>query len=527
MIKKTILAIMLAALPVLLPPLRAEAGLTLVSADAHSAVVEYRTEAPVFSGDPASPVVQMDGCQLYGAPGQPGLLQCLAHVAVPEGAQVSVEVVDARSSDYPGVKLAPVPDLALNRDGLDRLVYRADAAAYGSPALQPSELARAVSVAPLRQLTVATVALRPLQYAPSSGLLRVYTVLRVRIAWTGGSTAAAAVNDPGFEPVLRQLVLNYDAAGMWARSQPAEPVSCCTNAQRRGFPSSSARQTIQRSSMHRVTEKMRALAGIAAVAAIAFVAPGHSARAQDAASETVVVTVDGKNITANTPGHIEALEWIQSYSLKYDVNRIKRFSSGFGNFASPQNPFFSGKLAMVLHGVWLHSYTMQYAPGMDYGAAPWPKTPRGPENFTLADADVLIIPAGVPQARRDAAWEFVKFVSSQRGMETLNLGQRKNTPLAEVSKGFIENHPHRYIKLFIDLSKGPGVWHFPQMGIWSRYDNEIRAAVEKMRYLQVNPDTHKPFTAKEALDVVQSRIGAAWDRYQESLALRGKQEVRP
>lgn len=49
--------------------------------------------------------------------------------------------------------------------------------------------------------------------------------------------------------------------------------------------------------MHRVIEKMRALAGLAAVAAIAFAAHGYSAQAQDAAGETVVVTVDGKNIT--------------------------------------------------------------------------------------------------------------------------------------------------------------------------------------------------------------------------------------
>ncbi|HOA73280.1 MAG TPA: ABC transporter substrate-binding protein [Phycisphaerae bacterium] len=237
---------------------------------------------------------------------------------------------------------------------------------------------------------------------------------------------------------------------------------------------------------------------------------------------------DGQNITANTPGHVEALDWIRSYSLKYGVDRLKRFASGFGNFSSPQNPFFSGKLAMVLHGVWLHSYISQYAPGMDYGAAPWPKTPRGPENFTLADADVLIIPAGLPQHRRDAAWEFVKFVSSQRGMETLNLGQRKNTPLAEVSEGFLENHPHRYIRLFIDLSKGPGVWHYPQMGIWSRYDNEIRAAVEKMRYLEINPETGQPYTGKEALDMVQTRISAGWARYQKSLALRAaRQEAAP
>lgn len=232
-------------------------------------------------------------------------------------------------------------------------------------------------------------------------------------------------------------------------------------------------------------------------------------------------------ITANAPGHVEALEWIASYSRKYGVDRLKRFSSGFGNFASPQNPFFSGELAMVLHGVWLHSYISQYAPGMDYGAAPWPKTPHGPENFSLAEADVLIIPAGLPETRREAAWEFVRFVISQHGMETLNLGQRKNTPLNEVSDGFVENHPHRYIELFIDLSRGPGIWHYPKIGIWNRYSSEIRAAVEKMRYLEINPATGRPFTAQEALDIVQNRIGSAWNRYQESLALRAGREGSP
>lgn len=233
---------------------------------------------------------------------------------------------------------------------------------------------------------------------------------------------------------------------------------------------------------------------------------------------------DGQNITANAPGYVEALEWVQSYSRKYDIDRIKRFSGGFGNFASPQNPFFAGKIAMVLHGVWLHSYIVQYAPGMDYGVAPWPKTPHGPENFTLAETDILVIPAGLPKVRQDAAWEFVRFVSSQRAMETLCLGQQKHTPLARVSDEFLANHPHRYIHLFIDLSKGPGVWHAPRMGMWARYDSEIRAAVERMRYLQVNPATGRPFTAAEALDIVQTRMEANWQRHQDSLALRKQQE---
>ncbi|HEY8248194.1 MAG TPA: peptidylprolyl isomerase [Hyphomicrobium sp.] len=49
--------------------------------------------------------------------------------------------------------------------------------------------------------------------------------------------------------------------------------------------------------MHRVIQNMRALAGIAVVAAITFAAHEHRALAQDAAGEKVIVTVDGKPIT--------------------------------------------------------------------------------------------------------------------------------------------------------------------------------------------------------------------------------------
>jgi peptidyl-prolyl cis-trans isomerase C len=49
--------------------------------------------------------------------------------------------------------------------------------------------------------------------------------------------------------------------------------------------------------MHRVIPNMRALAGIAVVAAIAFAAQDYRALAQDKAGDKVIVTVDGKSIT--------------------------------------------------------------------------------------------------------------------------------------------------------------------------------------------------------------------------------------
>ncbi len=227
---------------------------------------------------------------------------------------------------------------------------------------------------------------------------------------------------------------------------------------------------------------------------------------------------DGRRVTANDPRNVEAFDWLQSYAREYGAGRVKRFMSGFGTFASPQNAFFAGKVAMGFHGVWLHNYITQYAPGMEYGAAPWPKTPNGPENFSIADMDVLVMPAGLSRERQEAAWQFIKFVSSQPAMELLNLGQRKNSPLARISDGFIANHPHPFIQLFVDMSRSPNVIHLPQMGIWVRYEAELRTAAERLRLLEINPKTRRPYTAREVLDDVQKRIELAWQRHQESIA---------
>jgi ABC-type glycerol-3-phosphate transport system substrate-binding protein len=231
---------------------------------------------------------------------------------------------------------------------------------------------------------------------------------------------------------------------------------------------------------------------------------------------------DEGNITANHPRNIEAYEWIQSYSRKFGVERIQRFASGFGQFATPQNPFFSGKIAMVFQGVWMHNWITQFAPGMQWGAAPWPKTPDGPQEFSTAGSDILAIPTGLPEERREAAWQFIKFVCSQKGMEMLNSGQRKNSPLTEVSDEFIRNHEHPYIDLFIRMARSDTVVGTPQLGVWSQYQTEIAAGVEYMRLLSENPATGKTYTATEILNQLQERISRAHQRHIHSMALRDK-----
>lgn len=203
---------------------RAGAEIRLISSDAGSAVIEYRSDEPVFSpaGDGFS-LLRLDKTQVFGQPGEPGLPECQVHLAVPEGSLVRSEVVSSDLKEYSGIRLAPVPTLEPDQDGIGQETYLADRQAYAKTEFLPAELARVVSVGPLRQLTVARVSIRPAQYSAASGALRVFTSLRVRITWSGGAAGGAMVDDKAFEPVLERLVLNFAAARDWGKRGGSGP----------------------------------------------------------------------------------------------------------------------------------------------------------------------------------------------------------------------------------------------------------------------------------------------------------------
>ncbi|MEP7052065.1 MAG: ABC transporter substrate-binding protein [Pseudomonadota bacterium] len=226
--------------------------------------------------------------------------------------------------------------------------------------------------------------------------------------------------------------------------------------------------------------------------------------------------IDGADkITAADPRNIQGFDWAASYSKNLGVGVVKRFRSGFGTFASPQNAFLSGKVAMVLQGVWMHNFIEKYAPGLQWAAAPFPYPAGHPElaNTTSAEADVLVIPKG--SAHSQEAFEFIKYVTSQQALEKLCLGQQKFTPLKRVSDQFWKAHPNPYIRLFRELGTSKNAFSIPQTGIWSEYYRELNNAVDLSQNLTQTPQA--------ALSAVQSKMQAALDRSRRIQARRQAQ----
>lgn len=215
---------------------------------------------------------------------------------------------------------------------------------------------------------------------------------------------------------------------------------------------------------------------------------------------------DGKDqLTMNDEGNVRAMEWVQSFSKKYGVANLASFKQGFGSFSSPQNPFMSNQIAMEMQGVWMHNFIHMFNPKLIWDAVPFPYPQDRPDlaNSTLVDLDVLVIPRGAKYPKE--AFEFIRFVQTQKEMEKLCLGQRKHSPLAQASAEFWQKHENPKIKLFYDLAFSKNAIPPPQLGIWQELAGEMGVAYDSVALLSKTP--------KEAMDHAVARMQPRLEQY--------------
>ncbi len=182
-----------------------------------------------------------------------------------------------------------------------------------------------------------------------------------------------------------------------------------------------------------------------------------------------------KRITANHPRNVAALRWLASYAKQYDLRKMDAFQSTFGSNETPSGPFFVGKMAMWATGEWAEQFVVRYAPTLDWGWFAFPAPPGGRRNCTTAGGSVFVIPAACKN--KEAAWEFLNWITSPPAVATFCHGIGNVPPLIEVGQmPLFQRSP--LFKFAIAIAQGQHSFGPPPLPTWPTFAREIARAEE-------------------------------------------------
>ncbi|HVK06511.1 MAG TPA: ABC transporter substrate-binding protein [Armatimonadaceae bacterium] len=215
-------------------------------------------------------------------------------------------------------------------------------------------------------------------------------------------------------------------------------------------------------------------------------------------------------ITANHPGNVAALDWLQSYAREYDLRKMQAFQTTFGSNETPSGPFFVGKIAMWQTGEWAQESIRRYAPKLDWGWFPLPSPADGSgrDNVTGAGGSVFVIPKACP--RKEAAWGFLNWIASPGPVAQFCKAIHNVPPLIEAGRDpyFATDPLYRFC---IPISQGQNAFGPPPTPIWPTFNREIGRVEEKVMLGGEDP--------KRALDALQRAMEKEQRMVHEDLGL--------
>ncbi|MEU7892453.1 ABC transporter substrate-binding protein [Nonomuraea sp. NPDC049152] len=192
--------------------------------------------------------------------------------------------------------------------------------------------------------------------------------------------------------------------------------------------------------------------------------------------------------TPSNPGNVAALRfYTDNVTARYGADKVLKFTSGFGEYASPQNPFYTGKVAMVIDGEWQPRFIKDSAPDLDWGVAPLPY-PSGQPNLagtTQLTASTLFIPRN--SAHKQEAWEFMKFLMGKKAM--LDFSYALGNLPARLS--LLDDPKYADIpqfKAWADALKAPNVKVQASMPWGQQYSTDLNAAFDQVLRGAAAPD---------------------------------------
>lgn len=204
---------------------------------------------------------------------------------------------------------------------------------------------------------------------------------------------------------------------------------------------------------------------------------------------------DGEPTPAD-PGNLEALSWYQKNIIEpVGADKMAAFVSGQGEYLSAQDPFFSGKVAMIIDGEWRSASAAKVAPELDWGVTAIPAVSPELANSTQITSSTLFIPAN--SKHKEEAGKFLAYLVSKEPMEKFSLALG-NLPGRISLTGSEAYADLKNFDVWAEAATSPNAKSLASAPYSAEYATDLATAFDEIVRLTATPE--------EAIATVESRM---------------------
>jgi multiple sugar transport system substrate-binding protein len=214
------------------------------------------------------------------------------------------------------------------------------------------------------------------------------------------------------------------------------------------------------------------------------------------------LTSDGKSAIGTDPHWQAWLTWEKQLTDWYGADKLTKFTAGAGQEFSADNDFETGKIAMQMDGEYRTAFIEAEHPKLQFGTAPFPVDDAQPGLYGGGYVTGNIIGIGKGAKNPNAAWELMKYLTTDTGAMVKLANGVKNVPttLPALHSPQLSSDPA--YKTFLDIFGNPHSSTTPASPNGGQYQNTFQDFVIKWQAGKVG-------NLQSGLATVDSQIDAA------------------
>jgi len=184
-------------------------------------------------------------------------------------------------------------------------------------------------------------------------------------------------------------------------------------------------------------------------------------------------------------------EWVDAYKFlnrkfyleQSNIQEFQNFVSGFGGFAEPTDPFYTGQVACTVGAEYVYMGLDWFSAGegeVEALAAEDLKTYAFPTSdgkpIIFVQLNLLSIPSS--SDAKDGGWAFIEFWQSPEILEQFSIGRQGVSVLAETAPGWIKEINNPLIPQFIELLDIGTLVSIPYTPSWYRIHDAFDSVMD-------------------------------------------------